>query len=268
MDRIFWNISQGAPGWSTHNSSQGRVLLAELIKLLAPGNTLNLWILHLSLRNAELQPRGALRRGTCWSQDGPWEGRGGDGERSAEAARPYLLVVMDTIAAGLLYPLPSLSWMQINEWWSAPVLMQDTTLDIQTKGENHPFQTKTSLNIIWGERAGGDLLFWYSKYVTLIMLCPIAFGSVLTFGYFLGPQRSCFHSPFSTAFALAQPFGFMTSSYRLGLCRLHALAVALAHTHPGRTLQAPVTSAPCFTGKREVKCGSNYTWKRLLQSPI
>lgn len=71
----------------------------------------------------------------------PWEGRGGDGEPAAQAARPYLLVVMDTIAAGLLYQLPSLSWMQINEWWSAPGPMQDTTLDLQTKGENHLFQT-------------------------------------------------------------------------------------------------------------------------------
>lgn len=71
---------------------------------------------------------------------------------SCEAARPYLPVVMDTIAAGLLYQLPSLSWMQISEWWSAPVPMQDATLDSQTKGENHLFQTETSLlTIIRGE---------------------------------------------------------------------------------------------------------------------
>lgn len=71
---------------------------------------------------------------------------------SCEAERPYLLVVMDTIAAGLLYQLPSLSWMQISEWWSTPVPTQDTTLDSQTKGENHLFQTETSpLTITQGE---------------------------------------------------------------------------------------------------------------------
>lgn len=60
---------------------------------------------------------------------------------SCEAARPYLLVVMDTIAAGLLYQLPSLSWMQITKWWFAPLPMLATTLYTQTKGENNLFQT-------------------------------------------------------------------------------------------------------------------------------
>lgn len=44
---------------------------------------------------------------------------------------------------------------------------------------------------------GAGLLFRYSNYVSPIMLCPIACGAVLTFRCFLGPQRSCFHSPFS-----------------------------------------------------------------------
>lgn len=49
---------------------------AALIELLAPGNALNLWILHLSRRNTELQPSGALRRGTRLSRDVPREGAG------------------------------------------------------------------------------------------------------------------------------------------------------------------------------------------------
>lgn len=112
---------------------------------------------------------------------------------------------------------------------------------------------------------GVDLLFRYSNYVSLITLCPIAFGSVLTFGYFLGAQRSCFHSPFS----LWSPSAFWIHDklYGLGFCRLHALAVALACTQLSRILQDPVTSGPRFKGKTRGQLWLKLHLKKAFTKP-
>lgn len=75
--------------------------------------------MHLSLRNTELQPRGALEESDQSERDVPGEAMGNE----LGGRRPYLLVAMDTIAASLLYQLPSLSWTQMNEQCSAPVPM-------------------------------------------------------------------------------------------------------------------------------------------------
>lgn len=125
-------------------------------------------------------------------------------------------------------------------------------------------------------RVEGGLLFRYSNYVSLIVLRPIAFGAVIAFRYFLGPQRSYFHSPFS----LCSGSAFWIHNKLLRTCTLppHTLAISLARllrefiavapadTHLSRTVQVPTTSVPCLKGKREV--WSSTTTEKYLQKII
>lgn len=109
-------------------------------------------------------------------------------------------------------------------------------------------------------RVEGDLLFRYSDYVSLIILWPSAFGAVVAFRYFLGPQRSYFHSPFS----LCSGSAFWIHNKLLRTCLPHTLAISLAlllrefnavapaDTHLSRTLKVPKTSVLCLKEKWEV----------------